>query len=180
MGPFYEFWFFCFFHRFLVGFWWCDWLGLSSSLILFLWNYLRVSLTVFGVIILLKGPPSFRLHYPWQQIFHLSLLRLYEVCQCHMLKNIPTPWSFNMLSLQHWSLAWWVCIQAMVVSIFFETTVLADSRSFCSSQQVILGSQNSSNNNRLYWMKKIIIVTQLRVFKSSSVESIAYLHWWNT
>lgn len=44
---------------------------------------------------------------------------------------------------QQWSLAWWACIQAMAVeciTVFFETTVPTNCKSFWSSPQVVLGS----------------------------------------
>lgn len=57
-------------------------------------SYVQKSEMITGVIGLLKRAPSFHLHHPgrWQQFFirsswpHVRFLRLYEACQCRMLK----------------------------------------------------------------------------------------------
>ena len=89
------------FLRFSIGFKSGDWLGHSSSFIFFLWKPIESFLgCVFGIIVLLKCPPSFHLHHPgrWHQIFYLewlftffhsSFLQLYEVCP---VPYSPTPW----------------------------------------------------------------------------------------
>ncbi len=59
VGLFYEIW-----NLVLIFYWIQVRLGHSSSFIFFLWNQLRVSLAVFGIIVLLKCPPLFRLHHP--------------------------------------------------------------------------------------------------------------------
>ncbi len=59
-GLFYELW------SLVLIFYWIQvrWLAGHSSCIFFFWNQLRVSLAVFGIIVLVKYPPLFHLHHP--------------------------------------------------------------------------------------------------------------------
>ena len=81
------------FHSLYIGFKSDDWLGFSSSFIFFLWNQLRVSLSLcLESLSCWNVHPRFIFSIPvncLSTFFHSSFLQLYEVCQYRLLKNIP-------------------------------------------------------------------------------------------
>ncbi len=86
------------FHWFSIGFKSGDWLEHSSSFNFFFWNQLRVSLAVFGIIVLMKCPPLFHLHHPgrWQQIFIKNVSVHFSIHPSFNYMNFAStiPWCF--------------------------------------------------------------------------------------
>lgn len=120
---------------------------------------------MFGIIVLLKCPPSFHLHHPgrWQQIFIknisvLSSIYSSSVCQYHMLKSGPTLLGMvgffgmicsaisppNVVSYYGKSLVWWAMgFECITFFFLFLTIVCANSSSFWSGPWLL---NNSSHN----------------------------------